>query len=206
MVNAERKRVLKEELKQDPNNTKTLIEIGFLNILEDGDWEESLKILNHVLKIDPENVEAMFWLAKSYVHCFFDEQKAKEILGKALRIKPNDAACNQLLADVLDSLGYKFEISISHLKKAIKSEPTWITPRIRMGLYLMENHKFDEAEKEAKEALKVFKKLNFTTTNTRMEEYYEESVRGRIPRKKKYIEQMLQDIKKAKLQSDKSKK
>ncbi len=206
MAEGKRKKILKVKLEQNPGDIKALIELGFLHILEDANHDESLRLLNRVLELDPKNVEAMFWLANSYYHCFYDEKKAKEILEKALKINPHDAACHKFLADIFRGLDKSYNKSIYHIKKTIESEPTWITPRIRLSRYLMKIHKFDEAEIVAKEAIEIFKKTKFPITETRMEEYYEECIRGRLPSEKKYIEELFEDIKKARKEYGKQSK
>ena len=104
MTDWEYMKFYEKKLKQNSNDIKVLIELGFLNMLEDGDWDEALRLLKRALDLDPKNVEALFWLAKTYYHCFFDEKATKKALEKALKINPRSAACHECLADVLEPL------------------------------------------------------------------------------------------------------
>ena len=202
MTDWEYMKFYEKKLKQNPNDIKVLTELGFLNMLEDGDHDKAICLLNHAFKLDQSNTEPLFWLAKTYYHCFYDEKAIKKTLKKALKINPSSAACHELLADVFNHFDENCDKSIYHLKKAVEAEPTWIAPRMRLSRYLMEDGKFDKAKAVAKKAYEIFKTLQLPALKTRMEEYYEESVRGRVPKKIKNIKMLLKDIKKARLKAE----
>lgn len=188
-----------KRLEQNPNDVEALIERAFLSIDFVDEIDYAIGLLEHALKLEPTNVDALFWLAKIFVHCLCNREDARKTLTKALDIEYSRADCHILLAGTLKYLGDDILISIYHLKKAIELEPTWILPRTKLSRYYLQLGKVNKAEKEANLALTVFETLDFQNAQTPIQEYYEECIRGRIPKTKQKLEKLFKDIEKTKL-------
>ncbi|MCK4499039.1 tetratricopeptide repeat protein [Candidatus Babeliales bacterium] len=194
------KEKLQQKLKQNPNNIKILIELGFMYMEDMDDTEKALRLLNRALILNPENVDAFFWIAMTYFHYFpNDLEKAKKLLEKALKIDNTRADCHHLIYNVINNLGENREKHTFHLKKAIEMEPTWIRPRITFVYLLISANKLKEAQIVAQETLNVFNNLKTSTQITPIKKYYEKYITGRTSSIKPKIETLFKRIKKARL-------
>ncbi|MFC1854909.1 tetratricopeptide repeat protein, partial [Candidatus Dependentiae bacterium] len=191
-----------EGLKKNPDNVELLIARGFICLEPGGPPTGSVEALERALKLEPENVDALFWLAKVMYHEFCDDMKAKKLLRKALKINPNRGDCNFFLGGLCDN----DTTAIRLVRKSIEVEPTWIYPRMRLAYLLQKQKKLDEAQEEAEKALRIFDTIKFCVYTTPIEEYVEECITGRNSTGKKRAKNLLERIKKLKLELEESKK
>ncbi len=190
----ERLKVLADRLIQDPKDVEALIEWGFLRTVDAFDAEEALEALNKALSLSKNNAEIYFWLAKTYYHNFFNLERTRTALKKGLEADSTRADCHDLLSEVLESFEKKSEQSLYHAKKAVELEPSWVFPRMRLISKLTKDNKFDEAEVHAMKAKELFENIKLPKPKTRMEEYYEYCVRGRVPKSKERINEVVREV------------
>lgn len=90
--------------------------------LIDNSAEEALKYVNEAASLNDRSVDVLYLQAQVY-EAVGDIKQAIGILGKAVKIVPNDAAVNYLLGQLLLS-DRRYQDSRPHLLKAIQLVPT----------------------------------------------------------------------------------
>lgn len=169
---------LKQDLRNNPHDVDTLIQIGALEFEYFHRHNEAVHYLQQAINLNPKNIDAYFWLAACLYHDFCDYKKAEEVLREALQLDSNRADCLSLLASISWHSGKPLENAISYLKQAVKIAPDWPLLRHKLATLLLELNQIEEAEQEIKKALALAPLVPKQTQNE-VEFYYENVVTGR---------------------------
>jgi tetratricopeptide (TPR) repeat protein len=107
--------------RQFPADENILYYLGFLYDRM-GDKQKGVESMEHLLSLNPNNANALNFVGYSLVEKGQDLARAGDLLGKALKLKPQDAF-------VLDSYGWllyrqgKSHEAMKHLEKAVALKP-----------------------------------------------------------------------------------
>ncbi|MCK4499853.1 tetratricopeptide repeat protein, partial [Candidatus Babeliales bacterium] len=160
---------LEKKIALDPNDVESRIEKGFLCLdVFELETQEGLKTVMEALEVEPDNVDILFWGGALAYLGVGDCSTAEGLLERALKIAPDRADCLWWLADMTPSTSSNFEKIFSLYNQAVKLEPDWPIPRLRLIRMLIEAGRFDEAEEIAREGVKLFKDFELPEGASRM--------------------------------------
>ncbi|MBX7147768.1 tetratricopeptide repeat protein [bacterium] len=132
----EASKVLESALKKNPNNEHLYFSLG---VLYDkmGAYDKSLSSMQQVIAINPQNALALNFVGYSYAEKGINLEQAKELILKALTIKPDDGF-------IMDSLGWVYFKQGDSLKanewinKALRYSPKEPTILEHLGMLALE--------------------------------------------------------------------
>ena len=146
---------LNAELEKQPENTKTLLNLGMLLSEPFHLFDLAIACFEKAAKIDPKDPQFPFWVA--YFLCMenFEYKKAKKMFEQALLLDSDRGVFNHFMFYVLYEINGDDEPQrLKYLLKAIELQPEWPTPRKQYITYLINHNDFEEAYHELK-ALRV---------------------------------------------------
>ncbi len=100
-------------------------------LIEEGELEEGLKLLEKALKKNPENYRLSFYLGQTY-YMRSDLKLARKFLRQTLVNHPNDYDANLFLGLVYNDTG-EIEEAVSHLNRAIEISSEFHLPFFTLG-------------------------------------------------------------------------
>ncbi|MDR0484217.1 MAG: tetratricopeptide repeat protein [Alphaproteobacteria bacterium] len=118
---------IKNQMKDDPNNARLLIELGLIHN-QSGDYEEAIASYSEALRISQENNFRLGqWLAYFFRGISYDKsgdwEKAEQDILAAKNINSTDPVLINYLAYSWINRGEKIEESLAMLKQAMKDMP-----------------------------------------------------------------------------------
>jgi tetratricopeptide (TPR) repeat protein len=168
---------LKSKLLYNPQDIKSLIELGVFEFLKCSDRENAVRSFRKAIQLDASNVDARFWLGFCFYRYYSDYEGAKKFLYEALRLDHHRSDCLSLIAFINWDKGGSLIDSLAVLEKAIQISPDWPLLRIESIYILLNLCRFDAAE-QAIEKTYVLTQTIKTPENT-MNHYYEDVITGR---------------------------
>ncbi len=169
---------LRSKILYNPNDIKSLIELGVLEFLNAPIAKMRLCVSRKFIHLEPSNVDARFWLGFCLYRYYSDYDQAEKILSEALGLDPARADCLSLLAYINWDRGFSLVDSLAELEKAIHINPDWPMLRIESIYILLNLSHFDAAEKALERAESLLAQVVMTPENV-VEQYYENVVTGR---------------------------
>jgi tetratricopeptide (TPR) repeat protein len=169
---------LEEQLKNNPKDTTTLIQLGVLAFICTHNHQRALDYLKKVIELDPQNTNAYFWLATCLYHDYCEYNKAEKVTLEALKIDQTRSDCLCLMGLIYWHSYENIKEGIKYLEKAIHYEPNWPMLRHLVATLYLEIHDTQSAEAHVQQAFKLFSPLIKRPTNA-VENYYENVVTGR---------------------------
>lgn len=136
--------LIEEALKMEPSNERLLFEYAVVLYSQQKE-RESIRVVEQLIKLNPGHADALNFLAYSYAESDSELERARELIERALAIKPNDGF-------YLDTLGWilfkqkKFHDAVDILTRA--AEASGNDPEIleHLGDALLETGKRDRAK------------------------------------------------------------
>lgn len=122
---------LEELLRQDPENTVLLYNLGML-YTDLGEPKRAIEVLQHCIEIDPDNANAHVALGYAYLRAK-DMESAKKHSLRALEIDPNNSFAFKNLGGIFGKEGDNLRASY-YLRRAFDINPK--DPQIVYGLAL----------------------------------------------------------------------
>lgn len=91
--------ILKEQIKQTPNNPKFHYDLGFI-FLKKENYTEALPYFNQALELNPDYLDALFFKTKTLFH-LEKTNEAIECAQKLITKSPENAECYHLFGDIM---------------------------------------------------------------------------------------------------------
>lgn len=128
---------------EEPDGDDTLIATEAVALFYDGNYEESLQLLNYSIEKHPEVAELYFWTAKNYV-ALDSIRSAFDFYSKAIDRNSNEAKYWNNRGLLLFSLG-KLQMAEIDFKKALDVDSTLGISYNNLGLVYNKREQYDSA-------------------------------------------------------------
>lgn len=113
--------VLKIGIRQIPNNENLLFSLGVV-MEKMGDWDGSLRYMKEVIKLNANNASALNFVGYTYAERGVNLDEAENLVGQALKLKPDDGYIMDSLAWVYFQKG-NYDQALDLLEKANRLSP-----------------------------------------------------------------------------------
>ena len=171
--------LLQAKLTAESATSADFLRLAQLQFINPGhDFDALLELLDSALKSAPNDPDLLFWKAKVFFHDYCDPRAAADCLRRVLALDDRRADCWSLLASCYIDQGKGPSEYVDFLRKAVESEPTWITPRLMLAAALRRLGNRDDAQEEVRTA-KLFVD-SIRDVKDPVERYYESVVTGRL--------------------------
>lgn len=141
----EGKRILKEILKQDPENSMIHHSLGEI-YQKNGEWDKAIEEFKEIIKINPAEIDSYHMLAKSYYGNGMIEESIKASEA-ALNLHPKHLKSLLFLVSVYKSLK-NIKKSLGYLERAVKVDSANLDLRLEYAQTLTFSKEFGKAIKE----------------------------------------------------------
>jgi len=141
----EGKKILKEILKQDPENSMIHHALGEI-YQKNGEWDKAIEEFKEIVKINPAEIDSYHMLAKSYYGNGMIEESIKASEA-ALNLHPKHLKSLLFLVSVYKSLK-NIKKSLGYLERAVKVDSANLDLRLEYAQTLTFSKEFGKAIKE----------------------------------------------------------